>query len=313
MKKALLYALLAVLCFSSCKKDKKPTPTPPTDTKTYSVKFRISDLNGQKISSSGATKVNDVVTIPSSVTRIIYSAINTTTLKVVSLITQDRGAANFGSIEDNLPPGTYTINISAASKVPIFNVSSMYLKKEINSGLSTNINNDAYWDDAFATSFQITVSSQPIDQSVSLHRIVGQVTVKLLDALPANAYSLKVDVSNEYDFYNFSTDNAIPQPSPSNNYPNHTHSKTVLIPAAAIGTTNYMQSYLILNTGSGINHAVDITCYDSAGKIIAQSSLANVIIQRNTNTILSGKIFGEDSEFTISLDQNWGTPINVGF
>jgi len=313
MKKALLYMAFAVLCFSSCKKDKKTTPVPPTDTKTYSVKFRVSDLNGQKITSTGTTKVNDVIAIPASITRIMYTAINSQN-KTVSFVSQNRGGdGTFGSIEDNLPPGTYTIDLCAGTGILDGNKAATYIQKEFSSDYSNlSINNDAYWLDAFATSFKITVSDQPIDQSVSLHRIVGQVTVNLLDKLPANAYSLKVDVSNESDYYSFLTDKPVPY-NPSVGYKMHTHSKTILIPSAAIGTTNFMQSYLILNTGSDISRVVNITCYDLGGKIIAQVSLSNVVIQRNTNTILSGKIFGSDSGFSITIDPNWGTPINIGF
>lgn len=313
MKKAILYAVLAVFCFSSCKKDKKTTPVTPVDTKTYSVKFRVSDLNGQKTTSTGTTKINDVIAIPPSVTRVMYTAVNSEN-KTVSFVTQNRGGdGTFGSIEDNLPPGTYTIDISAGTGILNGNKNSTYIQKELSSDYSNlSINNDAYWLDTFAATFKITVSDQPIDQPVSLKRIVGQVTVKLLDKLPANAYSLKVDVSNESDYYSFLTDKPVPY-NPAAGYKLHTHSKTVLIPASAIGTTNFTQSYLILNTGSDINHLVNITCYDSAGKIIAQVNLPDVIIQRNTNTILSGKIFGSDSGFSITIDPNWGAPINIGF
>jgi hypothetical protein len=57
-----------------------------------------------------------------------------------------------------------------------------------------------------------------------------------------------------------------------------------------------------------------ITCYDASNKPLGQATVTNITLQVNTQTILSGNLFGSNTGFTTTLNHNWDpTTINVPF
>jgi len=300
MKKLLLFAVLFGVALSSCKKGSTPKPNPSDGGKTYAVKFNVSGFT-QEITNGAGQKINglntNAVTAP-GVQRLYYFAYDNSDFgKLVHRLVQDSSAANFGNVEDNLPAGTYNIVFFAgASDLVYYNTS----------GFADGFleNPRAAWSDAFSKTLTITVGGGDISQNVTLNRVVGKFTVKLLDVMPANASTLTVTVNKDrkrYLFKSSSPDASSPAPGIF----------TTTIPASAIGKPNYSFSMLLMAAANDVT--VDIKCYDAAKKIIGQALVTNVSVQPNVQTILSGKLFTPDSDFSVGLDTGWDTPIDIQY
>jgi len=83
------------------------------------------------------------------------------------------------------------------------------------------------------------------------------------------------------------------------------------IPSSAIGTTNYTASVYMLNTDTPFT--VTIICYDANNVNIGQAIVPGVTLQKNTQTILTGKLFGTGTGLDLNINPVWGAPINSSF
>lgn len=313
MKKAIIFLLVAVAFCSSCKKDPKKGVVTPA--KTYKVNFNVSDftqtLTGQSTNHprTDALKTNDTPPL-SSFIDIIYYYVYDSSDKLVHYFVQQSSAANFGSIVDALPAGSYTV-VFAAGKTglkigsTLFNGSPqdpkgfLFLNGYGNTGLP--------WQDTFFKKIPLTVTASNITQSITMDRIVSEVTVNVEDVMPANAYSIKVTARSYLRFF-FATAGVTAN---FNSPPVDNFVQTFIIPAAAKGTTNYKVSEITLNTTDP--STVIIGCYDSGGAVLASTVVNNVVVHPNTQTILSGHLFGVDNQFGITANAKWDTPITVSF
>ena len=306
MKKAILFLFVAVMFFCSCKKDQKKGPVTPS--KTYKVNFNVSAFTQEIIGSTKnqlqteGLKSNSTIGIQNYLTELYYVVTekNDYNQTPVHMLKQDSTASNFGTISDNLPAGDYTIMIAAGKKDLLFSTT-----HSGDIGPHWDINYQPFrspWKDTFFDKFDITVSGA-INQSVTLNRIVGQLEVNILDAIPANASSFGVTVNDENFTY-------IVYPSEIFRDLSTLTIKTA-IPPALIGTTNYKKDIIINNTGTPFT--VTIVCYDASNVPIGTAIVNNVTCEKNRKTILSGKLFGTNNTFNVNLSPWNPTPVTTPF
>lgn len=296
MKKAILFTLVASLLLSSCKKEHSGG-TKPTNG-TYKINLNVSGFTQSVVTSAtNKTQVNDLKT--AAVTGIggfldqLYYYVFDSNGKLVHFLSQDSTASNFGAISDNLPAGTYTVVIGAGKKG--FNTFSLSTSLIPQNGWYFSYNPSPYaiplaWLDTFYDKFQLTVSGD-VNQTVQLNRIVGQLGVVIQDTIPASANTIVVTITQEdYALMFFPTEKLAIA---------NTLVNTITLPAAVKGTNTFTTTNIIGNTATPIT--VEITCFDAAKNILGSVTVNNVSIQKNTETILTGKLFGSANGFNVSL------------
>jgi hypothetical protein len=298
--------LLLVVCFfaSSCKKNNHSGTDP--NTKTYNVKFALNGFT-QSIESApnSKVKVNSVKTnatpvpVTSDYFKVIYYLIGGVDNSISREVKIDSTAVNFGTITDNLPAGTYNVGIIAGQaglNYPDYPQGIFYVQ--------SGISGTAPWKDTFMDKFQLTVSGD-VNQNVTLNRIVAQLQLNIEDAIPAAVKSIVITIKNEYLYYLYPTEQP-DNPSPV--------TFTTIIPDLAKGKTNFKINKIMNNTI--IPFIVTINCYDANKNSIGSGiTINNVTCQKNTRTILSGKLFSgaSNNTFTVGLNDWDPTPIVVQY
>ena len=296
MKKLLLLALSVSIFIFSCKKDNKTS----AGTK-YKVQFNVSGFSQQIVGVASKNKqlngfyADQAAPVTYAIDVLHYYAYDSSG-KLVSVINQDSTFSSFGIIDDSLQPGTYSIVIAGSKAGVNYNSGTLYTNGLIG-GYAVP------WEDTFFQEFSLTVGTQPINQNVTLKRIVGKLSVLITDKLPATASTLSINVSAEALDYYFS----VQTPSSIGQF-----TFTYNISASAIGTANYKQSAIMMNTI--LPFTAVISCADATGKILGQSTVTNVTVQQNTETVLSGALFNSNVGFGLTLNQVWDSaPITVKY
>ncbi|QEM11981.1 hypothetical protein [Mucilaginibacter rubeus] len=305
--KKYLPLLLGVYFFAfSCKKDHHPGTDP--DAKEYDVKFGLNGFTQSITTMAGKkTQTNGLQTnaTPTPVTADYLKVVRYLVFgpgdyseegPIFHSIVIDSTASNFGVISDRLPAGTYTVVVAAGKAGLQFsnsNPKQIYYTKDVSY--------QPFWKDTFFDKFQLTVSGD-INQDVTLSRIVAQLQINIEDAIPANAKTIIVNISDESRQYLIGTEKSGQMSSMT---------LTIVIPDAAKGKPNFKITSLMGNTSTPF--AVKITCYDANQNAVGSGvTVPNVTCQKNTKTILSGKLFnyGTTDPFTIGINNDWDpTPV----
>ncbi|MGN6639432.1 MAG: hypothetical protein ACTHJ8_11020 [Mucilaginibacter sp.] len=311
MRKLFLYITIIPLLFVSCKKDQRNPGIQAQ--KKYAVKFSVTGFTQQIVGSvNGKLQINNLQSLSNSLdTTIIgtlYYIVYDSNGNLVTQITRTSGQANFGNISDELPAGTYHVNFGGGK-------TGLLVNPWLDGGLEgyrnfhypNQLPNIPPWsDDFFFKQINLTISSGNVSQDVSLERVTAKLTVNIQDALPSNADHVIISVNKEYYEFPFGIPNLAQYGAPGSISP------TFVIPSSAIGTTNYKMSMLMMNTVTPFT--VKIDCYDSAYNLIGEAIVNNVSLQRDTQTILSGKLFGSGTGVNTGLNTAWDqTPITISF
>jgi hypothetical protein len=312
MKKVLLYLAVAAFFLSSCKKDSSHNEGGSTPGKKYAVNFSVSGFT-QTItggdSSSLATKgTHNALAIGprnlslASSASILYYYVYNSSGALVSSLTQLSSNPNFGTIQDTLAAGTYTVVMAAGQTHFVSDQTNQYSTATL-TYIGKLPGYPAEWSDSFSKVFTVTISNQAISQSVQLARMVGAVQLDIKDAIPSNVYSLQMQFEYDYSTYAISTGQITDQTA----FP-----YTDTIPTSARGTTNFKTTAIVLNTSTPME--VIITAYDNTNKVIATTSVTNVNCYKNTTTVLSGKLFTSNVNWGVSVNNTWDpTTINISF
>ncbi|MCD8739462.1 hypothetical protein LT679_02510 [Mucilaginibacter roseus] len=285
MKKVIYICALFGIALASCKKDgKSPSkPDPDNNNKTYEVSFNVGiDASSKTIStkSAGGQKINadiDISDVASFLAYFVYNAQN----KLVSHYVQDSTLTNFGSVNDNLQAGTYTVMLLATDGKPTLYNDEHFV---------------AIGRDNFYKKFTLTVTNSAVTQNINLERRNGQLEIKILDAIPQGTNSISYEVS---------TDRALNIADGLPGDPTYLRSYVKKIPTNLIGTTNY--SFLLSLTNTDRNLRVIIN--SATGKKVVIDS---VKVMPNTRTVLSGNLFDVNSAgFNASYDQAFETDTTI--
>jgi hypothetical protein len=307
MKKALLFSAIAALLFFSCKKNHSASTGPSG--KKYPVTFNVTNFitsHGGFAIRHGANNLSDTVSVASSGADLLYYLVYDQFGKTVHNFptVQDSTNANFGTVTDSLPAGSYQVVFVAGKKGLQVTGAGQTASAIFGYG-------GTKWQDAFWDGINVTVGANGVSQDVTLKRVVGKLEVDITDAIPANADSLEINVNPESDSRQITDGLPNGQPAGVVDYREK-------IPASAIGTTNFTMDRLIGNTA--IPFTVVITARDASNAVIGSATVNNVSVTSNMKTILSGNLFGgtppaNSQTFTVKVDTAWNsttTQVNFG-
>lgn len=286
MKKALPYLSLCFLLFFSCKKQHTPAPE-----KKYKITYDLSGFSQQVIGSATKKTINNVhlnstTWLAASANFLNYRVYDFNTGALIHQINQDSSMANFGNISDYLPAGKYVVAfVASKNALPVNSL-------PLNSGAGITLSGLTSWPDVFYYKDTITVNAGDINASINLNRIVGQLTIKLLDVFPAEANKLTITVSGEYKTFSIATSSVTGDVT--------TLTYDDLIPSEFKTNAGYKRSNFMMNNAAPFT--VTLTCYDAANKILAQTQIPDVSIQWNTQTILTGNLFASGAGFNVGLN-----------
>lgn len=150
--------------------------------------------------------------------------------------------------------------------------------------------------DTFLGTLELEVSpSTPTSQSVQIYRVVGRLTISVLDVVPDGSAMFSVSPSVWYYGINYQTGAAIA----SANTP-----ISVNIPASYIGKTNLTASFYTISNPDVWQTDITATLSGS-NAVISSIVIHNVPIQRNHITKYQGSILGAARSITVTSDDDW--------
>jgi hypothetical protein len=315
MKRHLLLAIGLSMAFCACKKETglKPKPIETTNKaeKMYAVGFNLTGFSSETkglttmATTTAATKLSDQIKYFSYY---VYKG-STDSLKFVKKIDQKSTDSSFGIIKDSLALGHYTI-FFVGTKSPDYYVSNSFV--DVTAGTyhpSLQFKNDNF-DDTFASKLELDITGNNI-ANITLKRIVGLITFKLKDVLPANINKVVVVLGNAVPSYDLYFEGPAYNGTHSEGWSDR--EKTFTVKAVDKGKTNVEFSTYVWPHGSYL--FPQINAYDAAGTLIGTrriedpdpNSILNV--EANTQYIYSGYLFKPQSAgFTVTVDGKWNPP-----
>lgn len=304
------FAFAAVMLYA-CKKQAVVADTKETNT-LHPVTFNTSGFKAYTESittQQSGLKVNEespitgLYTDPQYMAYTVYNSSNT--------LIRDRiynyGSSGFSTVKDSLPNGTYTA-IFIASPIPSYEYrgSQLYFSFD-----GPNIQTKwGQFPPVFIKKLTFTVGSGGYTQAVVLNRVTAQLQVKIEDAIPAEAKSIEVSATGELGAYSYALELPVQEPvvvtGAGSAYPETTtpytpqlrYTNTLTAGQVNFGTTPMS----VLNTVSPLT--VTIKILNTTGNVLFLKTIPNVTFQRNTRTILKGKMFTNSAT---------GTGIDIGF
>jgi hypothetical protein len=160
-----------------------------------------------------------------------------------------------------------------------------------------------------------TLIKAPISKAITLKRMVSKLTIRITDAIPANAAKFVLTLTDyppAFDLYSgngrfHGTEDLFDSAVFSYN-----------ISSSQIGKSNFEFSTIVLPYQSFYTSEITLDCVDNMGHIINHKVLPSkggdvIRIERNTNYIYTGALFTKAAQFTVSLDTKWNAPVNIPF
>lgn len=290
--------VLAGIILHACSSDETinhPVPTHKVNIKAsgFSTSVEPMKKSSENKLTDHISKLHYFVMIPNK---------NGNTLDAVKHVEQDHNSnpANFGNIELELENGDYTIFIIGEQK----NEAGGYSKVSYRDARPYLLYNNTPVGDLFISKQVIKVENASTAANFTLERMVGQLEVKIIDPIPAQADNVKIIIRNEVGDYYFDIDDINGLPS-SRLYETQ-------IKDSDIGSTTFSKKLYVLKTGGPILN-VEVRFYDKANNIIASKSKDNVEVQRNQKTTLTvSNMLSKDSDsgkIAVTIDDIWGNGI----
>lgn len=200
------------------------------------------------------------------------------------------GPGSFGTIQDSLAAGNYTVVLIAGIQFNVnaigpFSPDSIRYKPL---GTAAAYSAPGFKSDIYFKKFNITVSASPLNQSLTLDRVSGQLEIIINDT-PPNAYTLQTNI--KYDNMAFAFGNETSYCNEEENY--------------GLSLLNPVNAIAVENTTTPIT--ITMSAYDISDNFITSKTVTNVRVYKNTRTILSGNLFTQSpaAQFTITANQAW--------
>ncbi|WP_207536305.1 hypothetical protein [Desertivirga arenae] len=277
MKKTLpLLSLALVLVLFACKKSSKSEAQP--EEKLYPVTFSASEFE-QTTKGISTVSADSAKSYLKNLHYVVFNSSGT----FVRSMQQDSALANFGTIRDSLPAGTYKILVSG---------SPVRYGLSLNSGTYSQGFFNRANGDYFSKEIPLTVSG-PVSQNITLDRITGKLTVQFKDAIPSNVtrlvFRLVDDRLADFDQTFFGS----------------VEERSSDIKSSDRLTSNYTYSTFILYTGNAFS--LNIRAYNSSNSLVVDKTVNNVTVTKNKETIVTGKLFdtiNHDGGFTIFVNKD---------
>lgn len=291
MKKYIIPAAVAALCFSACSTDE------PTANLTVRIKTDTTEMKHVTITFN--CRGFDFSTEPFAETRALEADGKAMTdLWVLDYpngqtaptihIHQTSSDENFGSPTLNLAVGSHHVYFIASR------------------GQDATIDTDAHTitfgkvRDTFYMDYEINVTATSNgSRSVTLERIVTKFTAIITDAIPEGAATFNMTPSQWY----YGWDYVAGTPTTATT----SQAITINIPASEIGKTD--ESLNIFGFSASDEWTTDVTlnCKTSTGSILGTATIADVPLKQNRITTFSGPLFSANGLTTVSLSTDWQT------
>jgi hypothetical protein len=314
MKKYLILIATAIIFFS-CKKENTGTmvsDSPALSKTLYPVAFNFSAF--ESTGTKTATNALSTTALKDQIKYLRYFVFSGSIDPRIELVpvkrkTQKSTDPNFGNITDSLPPGQYSIFFVGAQAPGDVSMERKFTTDSYGHPIFYYNNSSIY--DTFNKQVDLVVSA-PVNQSVVLTRVTTKITIKFTDIMPANATTVKVSFENFPLGADLLSNSGDPHahweigelyPTKSFSFPVNSSDK---------GKAGFTLSTLVWPF---FYPTINIDCFGLNGELIAHKELSRVIpeLHANTNYIFSGKLFDQNSHFTITINDQWNTPVNVPF
>jgi hypothetical protein len=316
MKKKITLLAAVVLLLFACKKESgtKPAKEGGISKKTYEVGFNLSDFS-ESATSLSTNAVNSVSTaaLKGKIKYLYYFVFTQDvngTYTEVSKVTQIATDKDFGTIKDTLEIGHYAVYFigtqapghyefvykTAVAPDPIF-----------------------YYDDrsvyeTFHKALQLDISGSST-QAVKLKRVVAEISVKIIDPLPANAKTIRLSFGDYPQGLDMKS--GVGEGRPHRDLdPRDTAKVSFPVKTTDIGKSGFTVDKFVWQSWY---YGIVVDGLDASGKVIATKTLPKNIFDtftellNNTHYTYTGILFGNTSNFSVSLDDKWNTPVNVPF
>lgn len=155
---------------------------------------------------------------------------------------------------------------------------------------------DTFWADLDLT---ITQSS-PGNVAVTLNRVATRLRLTIEDAVPTGVTSVDITPTKWYYGLNYWTGDAAVQKT--------NITRTISVPSSYVGTTGLSLSIFGLSNTTEWTTDVALQAKDGDGATVSSVSIANAPFKANRTTQYSGRLFGNDGAFTLSLNDEWDDP-----
>ena len=303
MKKLLPVFLLAFI-FLGCKKSEQITALQETAIGTkYNVKLTMADFGAATATMNApGTKASAAIgdTLKNYANFLYYRIYNANGIFIRS-VEQKSTSANFGTITEQLPTGTYSISLVASKAQLSFSSD----KTVFNQGSYSPYSNTG-WNDVFATSMSLKVANADLAMMVRLDRQVAGLRLVLEDAIPVDAAKITLMIMNDVGSFKFTGNDAMGEGYQINlDYP---------LTAADKGLKNKAFDSYIGNARDNIS--LIIRAYNSNNNLLIERNLINLKFEKNRRTVVTGDLFSAPTNptagFVVSLDPAW-TPGTVKF
>ncbi|MXV52613.1 hypothetical protein GS399_16690 [Pedobacter sp. HMF7647] len=306
-------AILLIVALFACKKDSsvgtgEQQQSTQTSKKLYPVTFKLGQFSTDvKPFGLKTSDLKDQIKFLhySSFINYIHGPDDEQLGEKVTTINQVADStANFGTIRDSLPEGDYVIIFAGGNTSPFrgfnFQGPGGYYAAAVDQAFP--------FGDSFGNGMRIHVGDSVINKEIVLKRMVSKITIKITDALPANAAKFVLTVGN-----------MAPVVFPINQHPPGEHGYpfddqfiTFPLKTEDAGKKNYtLTTYVYYG-----NEYFILTCYNQDGAIIANKTMPVVpdqFIDVNKQYNFSGKLFENSSSFQISIDDQWGESEDIPF
>jgi hypothetical protein len=221
---------------------------------------------------------------------------STEVTKITQVKDDDTTYETFGEFNCNLPAGSYTMVVigCGAGTNDAFSLSSPTQASY----------NSEYVRETFCATQSVTVTTtETLDLSVTLNRIVTLLAILSTDTRPADAAKIRITSSAGSKAFNPTTGLATGNPGFT----------VVLTLNSSVGQKIGVGAYAFL---AADEQTMDITLevLDDGDNILFRKSIPNVPFKRNRRTTLSGALFSPSATTaTITLETTWLDPITITY
>ena len=230
-----------------------------------------------------------------AITLAFYASNGTKMYEDTQLKEGDSHYTTFGTFSCNLPIGNYTMLVIARDS----------LKDDVFT--LTSLNEASFTSEKVRETFCKTqnvsvTSSTPLDLSITLNRIVPQLTIKSTDFRPTGVEKIRTTYSAGYKSFNPTTGLGIGNAGFS----------LINTPSAAVGTVVEFRNNTYLATDEQ-TMTITLEVLDAQDQVLITKVIPNVPLKRNRRTTLRGPLFTPSaSTASFLLETSWleGTTVN---
>ena len=231
-----------------------------------------------------------------AITLAFYASNGTKMYEDTQLKTGDSHYTTFGVFSCNLPIGSYTMLVIARDS----------LKDDVFT--LTSLNEAAFTSEKVRETFCKTqnvsvTSSTPLDLSITLSRIVPQLTIKSTDLRPTGVEKIRTTYSAGYKSFNPTTGLGIGNAGFS----------LINNPSAAVGKVVEFRNNTYLATDEQ-TMTITLEVLDAQDQVLITKVIPNVPLKRNRKTTLRGPLFTPAaSTASFLLETSWLEGATVNF